>query len=277
MPWFPDFVGAVELARHDTQIAGRTDPVAQYLRALQEGKSRLLEEVWPVQVVILDPRAGVVTGHSALRHFISRNQTWLAEHHAQTETLATTRVGQRAVVELRVRVEHEGQDVSWPVAVVADSPDDTSVVFRTYCSQWPVDGRRHLRPPILTARPHHPHDVVSRYQAALAAGDVDAIVRTFEPDGYYQEPTGPEPLHRGTDRLREFFDQCFAAGGGLTLEQCEVTDDGTRCVLEYNCLRWGPFDLPPQAGLAAFERGADGLLAAVRAYDDIEPPKSDPS
>jgi hypothetical protein len=35
------------------------------------------------------------------------------------------------------------------VAVVAESSDDLSMVFRTYCSQWPVDGRRHLRPPIL--------------------------------------------------------------------------------------------------------------------------------
>jgi hypothetical protein len=33
--------------------------------------------------------------------------------------------------------------------VVAESPDDWSVVFRIYC-QWPVDGRRHIRPPILT-------------------------------------------------------------------------------------------------------------------------------
>ena len=34
----------------------------------------------------------------------------------------------------------DGRELAWPVAVVAESPDDSSVVFRTYCSQWPVDG-----------------------------------------------------------------------------------------------------------------------------------------
>ena len=51
-----------------------------------------------------------------------------------------------------------------------------------------------------------------------------------------------------------------------------VTDDGVRCALEYNLVRWGSHDLPPQAGLAVYERGAGGLLAAVRIYDDVEAP-----
>jgi hypothetical protein len=51
-----------------------------------------------------------------------------------------------------------------------------------------------------------------------------------------------------------------------------VTDDGVRCALEYNCVRWGGHDLPPQAGLAVYERDNAGLLAAARVYDDVEPP-----
>jgi len=97
-------------------------------------------------------------------------------------------------------------------------------------------------------------------------------VRTFAPDGYFRGPFGPRHTHRGTAELRSFYTTCFSAGGGIRLEQCAVTDDGVRCALEYNCLRWGSHDLPPQAGLAVYERGADGLLAAVRAYDDVEPP-----
>jgi len=30
--------------------------------------------------------------------------------------------------------------------------------------------------------------------------------------------------------------------------------------------------LPPQAGIAIYERGPDGLLAAARVYDDVDPP-----
>jgi hypothetical protein len=31
-------------------------------------------------------------------------------------------------------------------------------------------------------------------------------------------------------------------------------------------------ELPPQAGVAVYERGTSGLLAAGRIYDDVEPP-----
>jgi hypothetical protein len=36
--------------------------------------------------------------------------------------------------------------------------------------------------------------------------------------------------------------------------------------------RWGSRDLPPQAGIGVYKRGPDGLLAAARTYDDVEPP-----
>ena len=31
-------------------------------------------------------------------------------------------------------------------------------------------------------------------------------------------------------------------------------------------------DIPPQVGVAIYERGNSGLLAAARIYDDVEPP-----
>jgi ketosteroid isomerase-like protein len=272
MPWFPDFTSAVELARRQARVAGQADPVAQYFTALNAGDTSALETVWPGEVVIYDPRAGEIRGHKQLRQFVSRNESWLARRNARIETVAATCAGGRAVVELLAHLDHEGRELAWPVAVVAESPDDRSVVFRTYCSQWPVDGRRHLRPPILGPGPAHPGDVVGRYQAALEAGDAEAVVRTFAPDGYLREPIGPHYSHRGTPELRSFFTNCFSAGGGIGLQHCIVTDDGVRCALEYNCLRWGSHDLPPQAGIGVYERGPDGLLAAARVYDDIEPP-----
>ena len=51
-----------------------------------------------------------------------------------------------------------------------------------------------------------------------------------------------------------------------------VTDDGVRSALEYNCVRWGSHDLPPQAGLGVYERGPYGLLAAARVCDDVDAP-----
>ena len=60
--------------------------------------------------------------------------------------------------------------------------------------------------------------------------------------------------------------------GGIGLQHCAITDDGARCVLEYNCVSWGQRADDAQAGLAVYERGADGLLAAARLYDDVEAP-----
>jgi ketosteroid isomerase-like protein len=272
MPWLPDFTSAVELVRRQTRAAGQADPVAPYFTALNKGDPHDLETVWPGEVVIHDPRAGEIRGHRQVRRFVKQNQSWLAERHARIETVASTVVGGRAVVELLAHLAGDGATLAWPVAVVAESPDDRSVVFRTYCSQWPVDGQRHLRPPILGTGDAHPGDVVGRYQAALDVGDAEAIVDTFAPDGYFREPVGPHSTHRGTPELRSFFNSCFSAGGGIGVQHCTVTDDGVRCALEYNCVRWGSHDLPAQAGIGVYVRSPDGLLAAVRIYDDVEAP-----
>ena len=85
-------------------------------------------------------------------------------------------------------------------------------------------------------------------------------------------PSACTPPTAAPTELRKFFEWRFSAGGGIGLQPCAVTDDGVRCALEYNCIRWGSHSLPAQAGLGVYERGPDGLLAAVRVYDDVEAP-----
>jgi hypothetical protein len=276
MPWFPDFVGAVELARQQARAAGHADPVGQYFAALTRNDTRVLEDVWPGEVVVHDPRAGEIRGHRQLRRFVRDSTALLARRRTRTSVVASIRAGTRAVVELLAYLDGDGAgaEVAWPVAVVADCPDDRSVTFRTYCSQQPVDGRPHVRPPILAAGTAHPGDVVARYQSALAAGDTDAAVGTFTPDGYLREPIGPHAVHRGTAELQSFFRRCFSTGG-VGIEHCAVTDNGVYCALEYNCVSWGDQRMAPQAGMAVYERGRQGLLAAVRVYDDVEAPTED--
>lgn len=271
MPWFPEFANAVGLVRRETRAAGLADPVGQYFTALEHGDIDALEAVWPGEVTVYDPRSGVVRGHRQLRKFVSHNKHWLSERNAHIETVASTCVDGRAVVEMLAHLAGEdGRDIDWPIAVVAESADQRSVVFRTYCSQWPVDGRHHLRPPILESAIIDAGDVVGRYQAALAAGDTAAIVAMFASDGYLREPIGAHDLHRGPGELQAFFARSFSAGG-IGLQLCLVTDDGERCATEYNCVRWGGREVTPQAGICIFERNPDGKLAAVRVYDDLEP------
>ena len=152
---------------------------------------------------------------------------------------------------------------------------DASTELRIYFSSWPLTGRHANRAPLLQRDPDvRESDVVGEYQRALAAGDVDAIVAAFEVDGYAREPAGGEHIHRSADGLRAFYERLFSAGGGIPLEHCTATDDGRACALEYNVVRWGETELPPQAGMAVYVRGAGGRLAAARVYDDVDPPGS---
>src|ERR1700712_3880021 len=150
MPWFPEFIPAAELGRPQTRAAGQEDPVGQYLAALSSGDARNLETVWLVEVVVFDPRAGEVRGHRQLRRFVRANKSWLAEKHVRTRVVASTYAEGRAVVELLACLNGDaqvgeaqdgdgrnaeaqdgaGRNVEWPVAVVAESRDDRSVVFR---------------------------------------------------------------------------------------------------------------------------------------------------
>jgi len=272
MPWFPDFANAIELARRQTLTTGRADPVGRYLASLTDGDTPALEAVWPGEVVVYDPRAGEVRGHRRLRRFVRENRTWLVARHARIETIAAIGIGGRAVVELLAHLDDGGTTAAWPVAVVAESPAEESVEFRTYCSQMAVDGRRHLRPAFLmTGSVTVPDGVVRRLLTALAAGDLDATIGTFAANGYLREPVGAPDVHRGPGSLRALF-AGWLGGGGIEWEPCTLTDDGERCAVEYTCAHWGGRDVPPQAGLAVFERDPRGLLAAVRIYDDIEAP-----
>jgi hypothetical protein len=262
MPWLPDFRNAAELARRETHLAGHTDPVGQYIVALTGGDPHAIEDAWPERIVVFDPRAGEVRGHRELREFVERSHRLLAQFGAHVDRGETTVVPGRAVMELHGHATFEGRERPWPVAVVADSHDD-SVVFRSYFSRRPTEGQRFPRPAILGAGEAKPGDVVGRHLEALEAGDVDAVLATFEPGGYLREANGQ--THRGEDELRAYFEGVSRVG----LEVCVVTDDGARCALEFNCLAWRGRELSPQAGLAVHERGPGGLLAAVRVYDDL--------
>jgi hypothetical protein len=263
MPWLPDFLNAAELARKQTHAAGHADPVGQYIVALTGGDPHAIEDAWPERVVVFDPRAGEVRGHHDLKEFVHRSHDLLARFQAHIDDAEhQTVVPGRAVVELLGHATFGGTERPWPVAVVAESRGD-EVVFRSYFSRQPTEGRRFPRPCILPGGATPPADVVGRHLEALAAGDVEAVLATFGPAAYLRETD--ERTHRGGAELRAYVESVSS----VELQPCVVTDDGTSCVVEFNCLRLGGQEVSAQAGLAVYERGADGLLAAVRLYGDL--------
>jgi hypothetical protein len=172
-----------------------------------------------------------------------------------------------------VHLSDGGRTLAWPMAVVAESPDEDSVVFRSYFSLRALDGSPHLRSPILPRASVRADGVVAAFQAALAGPDVDAALGAFEADGYLREALGPERVHRGIAELRSYFEGHLRSGG-IVAEVCAVTEDDVHCAVECNYVGLSGHEVPPQAAIVVYERGADGLLAAVRLYDDALPPST---
>jgi hypothetical protein len=116
--------------------------------------------------------------------------------------VASTAADGRAVVELLAHLTHDGRELAWPVTIVAESPDDSSVVFRTYYSQWPITGRHHVRHPILKPGQAHPGDVVGRYQATLdayplVAGQIADPAAGQQQGAVAERVPGDDPLQAG--------------------------------------------------------------------------------
>jgi hypothetical protein len=243
------------------------------------GDPLALDELF-ADIRVDDPRAERVEGRLAVVGWAQASADWFAERRARVTHVATTVHEPRIVGEFDVELTRADASLVLPIALVveADAADGNRGWLRIYHSHWPLIGRHVHRPPLLPADPDlRESDIVGEYQAALAAGDAARIVATFEPDGCFREPAGPQYRVCGTAALNELFKRFFAAGAGITLEHCSVTDDGVRAALEFNAVRWGTTDMPAQAGIAVYERGPSGLLAHARIYDDVDPPLADDS
>jgi hypothetical protein len=274
MAWHTEYGQALHQSAHLSTVAGLHASLDAARDVLLAGDPVGLLEAFPDGVRIDDQRVGRVEGRAALEDYCRSSSAWMAERQARGRLIASTAGASRVVGEFELELVEGDRAFALPVAVVVE-PDPTarSVWVRVYHSQWPLLGHHLVRSPLLEKDSAvRESDVVGDYQRALAAGDAEAIVRTFEPDGCFREPAGDAYRVCGTEALAPFFARFFSAGGGIILEHCTVTEDGTRTALEFNAVRWGGVDLPPQAGVAVYERGPTGRIAAARIYDDVEGP-----
>lgn len=274
MPWMPEvFSSSIAEARRVAEAACANDAVPYYEGILAEEPDALVRS-FADRPLVHDPRVGHVEGAREFLGYMSETVEWLRERDAVVENVALTLTRSRTVEEVVLYLIEAGRRVELPVAIVTDrNPDRTIKTIRVYHSMWPLTGGHRVRGPLIPLDPSvAAPDVVGEYQRALAAGDLEAVLATYEDDAYVREPSGGEYVYRGKEKLREVYSFMFANGGGIPLEHCAVTDDGVRCAVEYNCVRWGVDEIPPQAGVAVYERGASGRLAGGRIYDDVDPP-----
>ena len=275
MPWMPELFSAPALERVMEQRRRKELAAVPYFAGLMAGEPDALVRSFVGEPKLHHPVRGRIKGDRAFETFVSQTNEWLAGRNASVEEVDLVLTEGRSVEEAILRLDGEdGGRIELPTAIVADrEPGGRLNELRVYFSTWPLTGRHALRPPLLQPDLEtREADVVGEYQRALAAGDVGAIVATFEEDGYAREPAGGRYVHRGAEALREFYELLFSNGGGIPLEHCTSTDDGRACALEYNVVWWGKTELAPAAGVAVYARGDGGKLAAARIYDDSDPP-----
>jgi hypothetical protein len=274
VPWFPDQFSGPALARVWEDQRRRRLALVPFFPGLMTGETNALIESFAGEPEVHHPVRGRVKGVAAFERFVIETNTWLADHDATVEDVDFVLTPGRGVEELVLHLDGDEGAIDLPVAIASDHDDRGRIIEqRVYFSTWPLTGGHAIRPPLL--QPDTGLDelgVVGDYQRALSAGDAEAAVAAFEPDGYVREPAGGAYTHRGADELRALYELFFSNGGGIPLEHCAVTDDGRACALEYNVVAWGRTVMAPEAGIAVYVRGDSGKLAAARIYDDTDPP-----
>lgn len=274
MPWAPELFSApvvqqfLDERRRDKLVA------VPYFDGFLAGEPDAMVESFAGEPLLYDPVRGRIKGVRAFKAFAAHVSEWLVRRAASVESVHRLGLAGGGFEEVILHLDGEDGRVALPFATVTDREADGRIdEVRIYYSNRPLTGRRAHRPPLLQPDVElRGPDVVAEHQRALAAGDVDAIVGAFEEDGYAREPAGADRLYRGRDGLRAFYERMFSYGGGIALEHCRIVGDGRTSALEYNLVGWGRAQLLPQPGLAVYVRGQSGRLAAVRAYDDVEPP-----
>jgi ketosteroid isomerase-like protein len=277
MPWVPELFSAPVLQRVQESWRRELETVP-FFDGLLAGEFDALVRSFAGEPELHHPVRGRIRGARAFEAYVTETNAWLHQRNVSIENVEYAVAGRRGFAEVVLHLDGGTAPADLPVAVVSEKQSDGRIIeLRIYYSGWPLTGRHTNRPPLLQPDPElRETDVVADYQRALAAGDVDAIVSTFELDGYAREPAGNAYVHTGPDDLRAFYELLFSNDGGIPLEHCALIDDKRACALEYNVVSWGKTELPPQAGVAVYVRGESGKLAAARIYDDVNPPISSP-
>jgi hypothetical protein len=273
--WAPELFSAPALERLQRRWELETLDAVPFYAGLMAGERAALIQSFAGEPIVHDPRRGRIIGVPAFDAYVERLSGWLTAHDMTFDPVEHAATGPRGFEEVILHLDGDGLRVDAPVAIVAQRDDAGRLIeLRVYHSVWALTGTHLHRPPVLQRDARLRLDgVAATYVEPLAAGDVDAVVAAFEPDGYVREPAGDPYVHRGADALRAFFAR-WLADGGIALEHCVFVDDGRACALEYNVVGWGERELAPEAGVAVFVPGASGRLAAVRLYDDADWPQA---
>jgi hypothetical protein len=241
-----------------------------YLPALTASQPQELAKRLGDRATVDDPIFGRTNGMPALERYLDEVAVWMGKREGSFEKLAFTVGSDRDVTEGMLSLTFDGRRVSVPVAIVAERRREREVELRLYYSTRPIHGTPAVRSPLL------PQDdqvavppPVAAHLEALGKGDAAALVASFEETGSLRDAQGVTHPREG-DKLTGHYRKLFGDKPGIEVLKGARADDGRTCALEYTVVRVHGKAVPPQAGLAVYERGESGLLHAVRVYEDIE-------
>ncbi len=219
-----------------------------------------------------EPSTGSVKGERAFDHFIGNYRQWMLRRNPRVEHIDSITGGSRTVEECVLHLDYKGKSIDLPVAIIADLEGDKFKQIRIYHSMWPLLQQHIIRVPVLPfSETLQLPPLIDEYMKCLSKGDPETVIALFGKEAYVREPSGDSFKHAGQDAINKFYKTALAEGG-IPLEHCTCTYDGIKCAVEYNIRKWGNTDLPPQSGIAVYEKNSSGRLSAVRIYDDVAPP-----
>ncbi|MDD3335215.1 MAG: nuclear transport factor 2 family protein [Eubacteriales bacterium] len=233
----------------------------------------------------IDTPYGRFEGIDGIRQFA---QGWLKRFDAQSATLSPiiqTIAGGRVSLEAVINFNVDGEINQVPMFIIGDFRTATTLdEIRIYCHYTFVPGLQAYRKPIFKSAylevpdPDLLTGAVREYYAALhhcPAVDVERIMNCIGDHcvfgGYARwedvgkPATTHEDIRKAYEHMATYIPRCV----GMRFET--VIDDGRTCVIEWVHIvtRAGREELGRIAlsGIAAYERGEDGLLCSIRISD----------
>jgi len=251
------------------QIAAMTAqadlPAHRYFPALLAGDADALRALFAGEPAVDDPLTGR-TGGAGIDRLVAAARAALPDG-ARYAPVGVVETPERVVAHGTLVTGGAEMLILSAACVWERAADGGFRELRAYWSPAAARGRRGERAPVL--QPDSAlqlPDVVARHLQALAADDVDSVAATYDPQCLVPMPMWTTP----EDAVRAQYGARVGEEGAVVLSPCAVTDDGESCAVEYVTTTWDGAEVPPQAGMALFQRRG-GALCEVRVFGDLGP------
>jgi len=246
--------------------------IKEYFTVLKREDIDDLSSVLNEECKLYTPLEGEIKGRNNIKKYIIYQKDWLNLKKAKVDVINMIDNNNRIVIEFVIFFNKQDKPIELPVVAVLDIDNSSINSIRIYHSTWPLTGKHTVIKPILETEENLDEpDIISMYMQGIKNADKEFVLSLFEEKAYVQEPSGSKFRHQGKAEREKFYSFTLDKGG-VPLKHCAATFDGKHFAVEYVFDEWGDKKFEPQAGIAIYEIGESGKIAAVRIYDDASPP-----